>query len=235
MYDSNSDKSSSSEHSDQAEAGRRPLPLSGRYQIGEAEQVDVYGILNELLELPDKARKLPGNVLVGFNHERFGHLVLKIRANLPEDMKRARRLTRDTEKIVGEAKNNAKAEIDRARAEAERIVSEGRSQADGIVRDAREEAGRLVEHSEICRMAEAQAREIVHNANGQAEGIQAEAEDYARKVQSEAEDYATKVRCGAQDYARDVLANLEGVLSNALATVRRGREALDQARDGDGL
>lgn len=200
------------------------MPLSSRIQIGEAEQVDVYSILNELLELPDKAKKLPGNVLVGFNHERFGHLVLKIRANLPEDMKRARRLTRDTEKIVGEAKTSAKQELERARAEADRIVNEGRASAERIVQSAREEAARLVEQSEICRMAEAQARETLHNATTE-----------ARQTMEDARAAAAEIRTGANDYARDVLVSLEGVLTKAMGTIQRGREALDQARDEDAL
>ncbi|NLI00285.1 MAG: hypothetical protein GX446_12435 [Chthonomonadales bacterium] len=185
------------------------MPLSGRYQMGDAEQIDVYSILNELLELPDKAKRLPGNILVGFNHERFGHLVLKIRANLPEDMKRARKVTRDTQKIVSEARDSAKAEIDRARAEADRIVESARGQAERLLVDAREEAARMVDQSEIVRMADAQAREIVHNATVEASGI----------------------RRGAKDYARDVLTRLEGVLDKARNTVHLGREERERALD----
>lgn len=210
MFDDDSQKSSTDSQPETGGAGARPLPLAGRYQIGDAEQVDVYGILNELLELPDKALRLPMNTLVGFNHERFGHLVLKIRANLPEDMKRARKLTRDSEKIVGAARDSAKAEMDRARADADRAIAEGKEQAERIIRDAREEAARLVEQSEICRMAEAQARETRHNA----------------------EIEASDIRQGADDYARDVLMNIEGVMEKAIGTIRRGREALDRARSG---
>jgi cell division septum initiation protein DivIVA len=187
--------------------------------LGDAEAVDVYGILNELLDLPDKARRLPFNILVGFNHERFGHLVLKIRANLPEDMKRARRLTRDTEKIVGAARDNAKAEVDRGRAESDRVIAEAKAQGERIVRDARDEAARMVEQSEVCRMAEAQAREILHNA-----------EEASADLVRSANDDAAAVRRGANDYARDVLMNMEGMMDKALVTVRRGREALDRAQ-----
>jgi vacuolar-type H+-ATPase subunit H len=211
VYDNDSERSSNSTQTEASDGGRRPLPLSGRYQIGEAEQVDVFGILNELLELPDKAHRLPFNILVGFDHERFGSLVLKIRANLPEDMKRARKLTREKDKIVAEARDSAEAAKQRAREDAERIVAEGRAEAERIIREAREEAARLVEESEICRVAEAQARETVHRG----------------KLR------AREIRRGANDYARDVLTNLEGVLGKAIGTIQRGREMLDQAQDDE--
>lgn len=188
--------------------GSRSLPLASPYQGAEVEHVDVFRLLNQLEELPEKAKHLPFNTLVGFNHEQFYYLVLKIRANLPEDMKKAQRVSRDSEKIVGHARDTASQEVEKARADAAAIVEGGRADSDRIVQAARVEADRLVEQSEIHSMATAEAREIVHNA----------------------ETEADEIRHGADEYARDVLANLEGVLDKALGTVQRGREALDAVR-----
>jgi len=223
-----SDKKSVSKNGENG--GSPSLPLKGNYTPPEAENVDIFRLLDQLEELPEKARRLPFSTLVGFDDEKFYYLVLKIRANLPEDMKKAQRVARDSERIVDEARGaalqqlesgrmegqralqEARAEaqrlIEEARAEAQRLIEEARAEGLRLIEEARRQAALMVDQSEIHRMATAQAHEILRRA----------------------EVEAAEIRKGADEYARDVLATIEGHMSKAIVTVQRGREMLEKSR-----
>lgn len=181
--------------------------------------MDVFRLLDELEELPEKSRHLPFNTLIGFDHEQFYYLVLKIRANLPDDMKKAQRVARDSERIVDEARDVAVQQLESGRVEASRLLEHAkadsdralesaRAEANRIIESARHQAAAMIEKNEIVRMATAQAHEIIRSA----------------------ETESSEIRKGADDYAKDVLANLENIMGKAISTVQRGRETLDHAR-----
>jgi vacuolar-type H+-ATPase subunit H len=188
--------------------GSKTLPLKGNYGPPDVETVDVFRLLDQLEELPEKATHLPLNTLVGFDHEQFYYLVLKIRANLPDDMKKAQRVARDSDRIVEEARDAAVMQLDAGRAEANKVLDDARGEAARIVEQARQQANHMVDHTEVAKMATSQAHEILRRA----------------------ETESSEIRKGADDYARDVLSNLEGVMSKAIVQVQRGREALEKAR-----
>jgi len=174
----------------------------------EQENVDLFRLLDELEELPEKAKHLPFNVLLGFNSEQFYYLVLKVRANLPEDLKKAHRVARDSDRIVESARSTAAQQVETGRVEAQGILEDARIEVNRILDAAREQAARLVEHSEVHRMASEQARDVLDRA----------------------ETEAQEIRRGADEYAKDVLAKLEAVMGKAIVTVQRGRETLESAR-----
>lgn len=199
----------------------RKLPLKGNYPPQDVEAVDIYKLLDELEELPERSRHLPfmPRVLLGFDLEQFFYLVLKVRANLPEDMKKAQRVARDSQRIVVEARDTASQHLetsreevarirDEAKAAAESTVLRAREEAEKIMNQARAQAAHLVEKSEVHQMATAQAHEIIRRA----------------------ETESSEIRKGADEYARDVLASLEGTLGKAVTTIQRGRETLERAR-----
>jgi len=189
-------------------SGGRALPLKGSYTPPDVENVDIFRLLDQLEELPEKARHLPFNTLVGFDHEQFYYLVLKVRANLPEDMKKAQRVARDSERIVDEARGVATHQLESGRVEAGRLLEESKSEATRMIENARLQAASMIDNSEVNKMATVQAHEIIRSA----------------------ETEASEIRKGADDYAKDVLLNLEAVMNKAIATVQRGRETLDKAR-----
>jgi vacuolar-type H+-ATPase subunit H len=192
----------------QGNGAGKPLPLKGNYAPPEVENVDIFRLLDQLEELPEKAKHLPFNTLIGFDNEQFYYLVLKIRANLPDDMKKAQRVARDSERIVDEARDAAVQQLESGRVEAGKALEEARAEANRIVEEARQQAAAMADRSEVVRMATAQAHEMLRRA----------------------ETEASEIRKGADDYARDVLANLEVVMSRAIVTVQRGRETLEKAR-----
>lgn len=140
-----------------------------------------------------------------FDEDEFFMLISKLRASLPEDMRKAGKIAQNSERIV-----------EAAQSEADQAVEAGRAEAAQIVQEARAQAKSLVEQSEIARIATAQAKEIV---------AQAEAE--AREVRSGADEYARDVLLNLENQVGDVLSQVEGRVSTMLSTIQRGRQKLE--------
>src|SRR5580704_17054050 len=86
---------------------------------------------------------------------------------------------------------------------------------DRVIREAQEKAQLIVDEATTAHSQMVDQSEIVRQARGTAEIILREAEERARKI-----------RAGADAYAAQVLAEMEGRLSTALGSVRKGQEAL---------
>lgn len=194
--------------------------------------VDIIRLLDELERLPDQAKHLPFNTLVGFNSEQFLMMVLKIRANLPEELKKAARVTEQGTRIVNEAQDLASQQVEAgkvkanqmiadAQREAARLVSEATATADRVRAEAAAEAGRTLDeaNAESARLVE--AHEVYQSAVAQ-----------SQELRRSAEEDAQTMRQGAAEYARDTLARLENTLSRWVATVQQSRALLDGADFG---
>jgi dsDNA-specific endonuclease/ATPase MutS2 len=100
--------------------------------------------------------------------------------------------------------------------EATRITERARDEGDAIVARAQEQAAQMLEERELVRAAQQRAAEII-------EAAQAEARELRR---------------GADEYAAGVLIRLEGECINALTSIKRGIDMLDErhrvAPAGDG-
>ncbi len=152
-----------------------------------------------------------------FNDEEFYMLVNKIRASLPEDMRRAGKITQNSERIV-----------EAAQSEAEQALETGRAEAAQLMQEARARAQAMVEQSEIVQIATAQAKETVQIATAQAREIVAQAEAEAREVRTGADEYARDVLVTLEGQVGEVLSQVEGRVSGMLATIQRGRQKLEQ-------
>lgn len=134
--------------------------------------IEILQLLKQLEELVENTRYIALLKLTyGLDHDEFFVLVNRIRASLPEDVKRASNLTRERDRI-----------LDTAREEANHIIEESRAEAGRILEEARLQAQRLVDQSEIVLMAKEQARQIVASAQEDARQIRRGADEYARDV-----------------------------------------------------
>ncbi len=209
----------------------RSVPARTPYSPADSEGVDVFKLLDQLAEMPEKAKHIRFlKTLVGFDEEQFYMLVLKIRANLPEDMKKAYRVAKDSARILDDARGGANEAVLLAKRDADRMLDAARAEAQRMVDHAAVEAARRVEQSEIHRMATAQAHDVLKHAETEASEIRKGADDHAHDVLKHAATEASEIRKGADDYARDVLTHLEQVMQNAIGKVQRGREVLEKAR-----
>ncbi|MCB0825509.1 MAG: hypothetical protein KDC26_04925 [Armatimonadetes bacterium] len=126
----------------------------------------------------------------------------KIKASLPKEMKDAASLTRETERILVGADEEAAAIMTQAQAKAESMVKEAETKAESILQQAQLQQTQMVDENEILRIAKSQSEEIRNSA----------------------ERDAREMRRGADQYASDVLNNLENVVGRVLGAVERARQ-----------
>ncbi|UCH33360.1 MAG: ATPase [Armatimonadota bacterium] len=107
----------------------------------------------------------------GVDEEKFFTLLNKLRASLPEDLKKASRIAK----------------------ESDRILAEAHEQAASILAEAQEQAALLVSNDEISKQAVKQSEEIVQRAREEADETRRQVNDYAKRVLQNLEGYTSKL------------------------------------------
>ncbi len=232
-----------------ADKNNNIIPEAPRFVAPTHEGVDILKLLTELEDLVERSPKMMG-ALLRFDEDKFHMTIMKIRANLPEEMKRASKLARDSERIVEETRDNADRVVSEARRAALQELERGRAEATHLKEDAREEARRQnaeaqAEANRVRQNADAEARQKLAEAQRNAAELIAEAQAQAAQLVADdqivqqamvqaqewkqrAEQEADAVRRGSDDYARDVLTNLENVLGKTVTQIQRGRDMLER-------
>jgi hypothetical protein len=155
-------------------------------------QEDILKLIDSLEDLTDRPYSL-FNRAWGVDLEEFHMLTNKIRASLPDEVRKAKNLTSDSDKIVAAT-----------REEAEAIEAQARLECDRITKEAREMATHLIETSEVSKMAKAQAQEILSGAEKAAREQCRGADEYAKQVLISVENHLAKVM-GTLQRGRDQL------------------------------
>jgi vacuolar-type H+-ATPase subunit H len=219
------------------------------YQITAKERaIDTYKLLDEIESLVEEGKHVFGLTMI--SREDFFELTNKLRASLPDEMRRANRVNQESERIVGGAREAAEQTVVDAQSEAQRVLDSARVQSEKLIRDAEikaqshlQEADTLA-HKSIAE-ARAQAHHVTHEAKQAAEKLISEssrraehlvndsevmrlATAQAREMVSSAEQDAKDMRRGADEYAREELSRIERVLTDTIITVQRGRNKLEQ-------
>ena len=213
-------------------------PESMRFVAPTHTGVDILKLLVELEEQVENTPRMMG-ALLRFDEDRFHMTLMKIRANLPEEMKRAARLMRDIEKETAEAKEKAESMLADARkssrAEVERAQVDIARQKQAAQADVEREKEALQRQIQLQSQESAAAAEsVISEAEATARRIISDteivraAEMTSRDIRSRAEAEAVAIKNGANDYAASVLSSLHQTLEKAAAEVDRGREILER-------
>lgn len=126
----------------------------------EATPIDIVFLLEQLEREIASGRAMPltSNVIV--DRDRVYDLLDQLRTAIPEEIRQAKRINEETERIV-----------DRAQEEAERILAR-----------AQEQAAFLIEERELTRAAQEQSAQIIAHGEREAEEIRRGADEYAQSV-----------------------------------------------------
>jgi pantetheine-phosphate adenylyltransferase len=151
-------------------------PGQGREGSAIETTVDILKLIDALEDLVEQTRWRMFHRVYGVDEDAFFTLTNKLRASLPEEVKTAARITRDSERILADAQDRA-----------ERIIT-----------DAKEQAALLVSNDEITRQAQRQAQEIIRRAQEEARQVRGEVTDYSRQVLANLEGYAARVLAAIQ-------------------------------------
>ena len=145
-----------------------------------------------------------GPVTWGLDREEIVMQISKIRASLPQELKNAASMVRESDRILEEARADATGILENARKEADRIQAEARVEAERSLEQGRLQQERMVADSEILKLSKAQSDEI----------------------RASADRDALSMRRGAEKYTYDVLTQMESVLGKAMTAIERGKSEI---------
>jgi vacuolar-type H+-ATPase subunit H len=126
----------------------------------EAGPIDIVFLIEQLERQIANGRSMPLTNNVIIDQARALDLLDQLRVAVPEEVRQAKRISEETERIV-----------ERAQEEAERILAR-----------AQEQAAFLIEERELTRAAEIKSREIIAQGERDAEEIRRGADEYAQSV-----------------------------------------------------
>lgn len=132
--------------------------------------MDILYLIDRLEALLNEGRHLPLTKGVVVDEQRAWDLIDQMRIAIPDEIKKAKRVNQERDRIIAQAHE-----------EAGRVVDLAREEASGLVSD-----------HELTRGAESRAETIVERARRDAEVIKADADDYVMQVLSELDINLTK-------------------------------------------
>ena len=143
-------------------------------------------ILEDMDELLEKASSVPfashKSIIDG---ERMQELISDIRLNMPQEIKHAKMVAYDRDRIIKEAEAKAEQIVRQAEERAKAIVSE-----EAIVREAKNRAMEAVTKAkQQCDELRAQAQKDVQKAQAESEAIQQATDAYIANRFKDAENY----------------------------------------------
>lgn len=128
--------------------------------------MDILHLVDRLETLINKSWRIPFTSNVVIQEETFLEIIDQMRIAIPDEVKRARQLG----------------------AERERLIEQAQREADRIIAQAQEQINALIDQQEVVRQAEQKAQALLAEANRSAELIRADADAYVVEVLSNLEE-----------------------------------------------
>lgn len=128
--------------------------------------MDILHLVDRLEMLVNQGWRLPFTSNVVIQEDAFLDIIDQMRVSIPEEVKQAKRVS----------------------AERERVLEQAQEEADRIVGLAQEQVSSLADDHEIVKAAYVQAEEIIAQAHRSAQGVKSEADSYVMEVLSGLEE-----------------------------------------------
>jgi cell division septum initiation protein DivIVA len=170
-------------------------------------------LIDRLEALISEGTRIPMTARAMIDEREFADIIDQLRVSLPEELRQARRVIQ----------------------ERDRLLTEARAEGDRIMNTAQEQAAFMLQDTELSRAAERRAEATVSEANRRAADILEQANQEADAIVLAAQQQAAEVRQGADTYVRGVLMNLEDQLTKQMTMVRNGVAMLDRPTSNHGL
>lgn len=148
--------------------------------------MDILYLVDRLEALVAESQRIPLTSRVLVQEKEILNLIDQLRMSLPDEIKQARRINQEKERILNQAHEEAKR----------------------IVAAAEEEANRLVNNDELIRAAEERAADIVQSAQEKAEQIRQGADLYAAEALHTLEEHLATIET---EVARTMLSIRKGL------------------------
>jgi len=158
--------------------------------------MEIFTLLEELEDILEKGRTVPFTEKCIVEKNELLDIIKEIRLNLPDELKQAKWI----------------------REERERIIAEAQKDAEDIVKEAENRIISMIDEHEITRKAYDKKNEIIAEANEMYREYNKDAINYADGILSNIEDNMIKLG--------ETLGSVEASIKSALETIQNNRKEL---------
>ncbi len=166
--------------------------------------MEIFELLESLEDIIEKGKNVPFTNKGVIDKDDILDLIKEIRLKLPDELKQA--------KWVKE--------------ERQRILVEAQKEADGIVKEAENRIISMIDEHEITRKAYEQKKEIIESANERSREISNGTKEYADELLLQTEDVLTKTLENLGKNISEALNLMELSIEDTIKTVQNSRKEL---------
>ena len=159
--------------------------------------MEIFELLETLEDIIEKSRNVPFSSKGIVDKEEMLDLIKEIRLKLPDELKQAKWVKEERQRILVEAQKEAE----------NRIIS-------------------MIDEHEITRKAYEQKKEIIENANERSREISNGTKEYADELLAHTEDVLTQTLGGLEKNISEALKLMEMSIEDTLKTVQNSRKEL---------
>lgn len=161
--------------------------------------MDILYLVDRLENLIASSRRMPLVNQILVKEADISNIIDSMRTAIPEEIRQARRIIQEKERIIAQAQAEASTLLARAREETERAMNR-----EGLLRAAEDRS------QEMVRNAEARSQEMVRRAEAQAEQMKTEADSYVAETLRALRDHLSSIE---MDVGRSILSIEKGLES----------------------
>ncbi|GER88478.1 hypothetical protein KDW_26400 [Dictyobacter vulcani] len=163
--------------------------------------MDILYLVDRLENLVANSKRMPLVNQIILKEADLLTIIEQMRTSVPGEIKQARRIIQDKERILAQAQSEASILVSRAREETERTMTrEG-----------------------LLRVAEERSQDIIRKANDQAQSLVRRAETHTEQMQIEADTYASETLRNLREH----LLNVEMEIERTVMSIERGLDSLE--------
>lgn len=163
--------------------------------------MDILYLVDRLENLISSSPRIPLTNQIRIKEVDILNIVDQMRTTIPDEIKQARRVVQEKERILAQAQADASTLLARAREETERAMNrEG-----------------------LLRAAEARSQEMVQLAEENSQAVMRRAEEHNERLKTDADTYVAETLRNLKDH----LANIEMDISRSILSIEKGLESLE--------
>lgn len=150
-------------------------------------KMDLQNLIEDLEEIIENASKVPLSNKCMIDRDEVWEVIQQFRLSFPEEIKQAQYIKK----------------------ERERIISDARQEAKNIVDAGKQEVVMMVNETEILKLAQQKADELLKDAEIKAVEIRHVAEEEGKDIIAEATDKSNTYKKQAKEFAENLLSQIE--------------------------
>ena len=163
--------------------------------------MDILYLVDRLENLIASSHRIPLTNQIRIKEVDILNIVDQMRTSIPDEIKQARRVIQEKERILAQAQADASTLLARAREETERAMNrEG-----------------------LLRAAEARSQEMVQQAEEHSQAVVRRAEEQNERLKTDADTYVAETLRNLKDH----LASIEMDISRSILSIEKGLETLE--------